>query len=131
MPAFLQSPLIALPYASLSLPSRLSEDHPPQAATSHHLSLNLIQSIACYNSQDSMGPVSGNTELTEHTHGSWGTSSADHGNPEIQQKRPAFIKNVKELGLLIGIEDTRPVLLIDQKSGRGVGDIPRLATDSQ
>ncbi len=32
-----------------------------------------------------------------------------HGDPEIQQKRLAFIKNTKALGLITGIDDNSPV----------------------
>ncbi len=37
------------------------------------------------------------------------TSTTHHGDPKIQQKRLAFIKNVSSFGLIAGIEDKGPV----------------------
>lgn len=37
------------------------------------------------------------------------TSTAHHGDPAIQQKRLAFMKNAIALGLIIGIEDNSPI----------------------
>jgi len=37
------------------------------------------------------------------------TFTTNHGDPELQQKRLAFIKNAIAVGLLAGIEDTGPI----------------------
>ena len=37
------------------------------------------------------------------------TSTAQHGDPEIQQKRLAFIKNATALGLIKSINDNSPI----------------------
>jgi hypothetical protein len=37
------------------------------------------------------------------------TSTTHHGDPKIQQKRLAFIKNVSSFGLIAGIDDKGPV----------------------
>ncbi len=37
------------------------------------------------------------------------TSTAHHGDPGIQQKRLAFMKNAIALGLIVGIEDNSPI----------------------
>ncbi len=37
------------------------------------------------------------------------TSTVHHGDPEIQQKRLAFMKNAISLGFITSIEDNRPI----------------------
>jgi hypothetical protein len=45
------------------------------------------------------------------------TSTAHHGDPELQQKRLSFMKNAIALGLIIGIEENSPItcVLVGQK----------------